>query len=52
MAHFEPVQLSVARLVLHARPHPPQLPVSFVVLTQVAFAPLLHRVGRAGFAQA
>jgi hypothetical protein len=31
--------------VLHAALHAPQLPTSFVVFTQVAFAPLLQRVG-------
>lgn len=38
--------------VLHAWPHPPQLAGSFVVFTQVAFAPWLQSVGVAAFAQA
>jgi len=38
--------------VLHAWPHPPQLPGSLVVFTQVALAPALHSVGVAAFPQA
>jgi hypothetical protein len=45
MVHLEPAHDGVAWFVLHAAPHAPQFPMSFVVFTHVALAPALQSVG-------
>jgi hypothetical protein len=46
--HLEPTQVSVPWFALHALPHAPQFPGSFVVFTHFALAPGLHSVGPFG----